>query len=185
MAFLIETKSRQDTMEAGMLESERDENEADNGVEGENRQPDGEEARKDSRLFIKVKNFNMFIDDAAKGVTDAEFKIWMVIFRFANNGVARVSKKTIAERAGKSERQVARNIAGLIEKGLVVILDRHDGYKRRGNKYWLGIKPLPKASKTRRAKTTVDPDLTAPATNSSGSAGKPDPAIEFFSRKPK
>jgi len=61
-------------------------------------------------------------------MTDAEFKVWMVLFRFENNGIARASKKTIAERAGKSERQVARNIAGLIEKGLVVILDRHDGY---------------------------------------------------------
>lgn len=177
---MIEMGCGQHEMATGM-NSKPDETE----TERDSSEPGGGKAREDSRLYKKVTDFNEFIDDAAKGVTDAEFKVWMVIFRFANNGVARVSKKTIAERAGKSERQVARNIAGLIEKGLVVILDRHDGYKRRGNKYWLGIKPLPKASKTRRAKTTVDPDPTAPATNSSGSAGRADSAIEFFSRKPK
>lgn len=144
---------------------------------------EGKSAQKDTRLFIKVKNFNMFIDDAAKGVTDAECKVWMVIFRFANNGVARVSKKTIAERAGKSERQVGRDIKTLIKKGLLKISDHHDGYKRRGNEYRLGIKSLQKLPRAKKPSKNRIAD--APDSNPTVSTVEPDPALEFFARKPK
>lgn len=152
-------------------------------TESDASEPGGGEAREDSRLYKKVTHFNEFIDDAAKGVTDAEFKVWMVIFRFANNGVARVSKKTIAEVAGKSERQVGRDIKTLIEKGLLKISDEHDGYKRRGNEYRLGIKALPKLPRAKKPSKNRIPD--APDSNPTASTVEPDPALEFFARKPK
>lgn len=185
MAFLIGMESRQDETEAGMG-SDRDENAADNEVEGEDVEPGGEVAREHSRLYMKVKHFNMFIDDTAKGLSDGEFRVWLVLFRFANNGIARASKKTLGERAGRSERQVARDIEGLIEKGLVKPLDKHDGYKRRGNEYRLGIKSLPKLSKHRRVKQPSSPEIAAtPNSNPTEAAVETDPALEFFARKPR
>ena len=127
--------------------------------------PDGPEevaadelARPDSRLYKKVVNFNRFVDEAGKGLSDGEFKVWCALFRFADDGLARVSKATVAERVGKSERQVARLITSLVKKGLVKI-DHHGGYKRGCNVYQLGIKRLEKApKKARRTKTSVGPN---------------------------
>jgi hypothetical protein len=111
----------------------------------------------DSRLYKKVMHFNRFIDEAGKGLSDGEFKVWCALFRFASDGLARVSKAKVAERVGKSERQVARLIEGLIEKGLIKI-DQHGGYKRGSNVYRLGIKRLEKApQKARRTKAASGP----------------------------
>ena len=116
-----------------------------------------ESGRPDSRLYKKVVNFNRFIDEAGKGLSDGEFKVWCALFRFEADGLARVSKATVGERVAKSERQVARLIEGLIKKGLVKI-DQHGGYKRGSNVYLLGIRRLEKApQKARRTETDSDP----------------------------
>ncbi len=116
-----------------------------------------ESGRPDSRLYKKVMNFNRFIDEAGKGLSDGEFKVWCALFRFEADGLARVSKATVGKRVGKSERQVARLIEGLIKKGLVKI-DQHGGYKRGSNVYRLGIKRLEKApKKARRPEAPVGP----------------------------
>lgn len=112
--------------------------------------------RPDSRLYTKVKNFNRFIDEAGRGLSDGEFKVWCALFRFASGGIARVSKATVAERIGKSERQVARLIDSLIKKDLVDIA-KQGGYKRGANEYRLGIRRLEKAP--RKARQT---DQSAP-----------------------
>jgi predicted transcriptional regulator len=116
-----------------------------------------ESGRPDSRLYTKVTNFNRFVDEAGRGLSDGEFKVWCALFRFASDGFARVSKATVGERVGKSERQVARLITSLIKKGLVK-QERQGGYKRGSNVYRLGIKRLEKApEKARCTKTSVGP----------------------------
>jgi hypothetical protein len=131
---------------------------ADDQTSGKEHDAESEPARPDSRLYKKAVNFNRFIDEAGKGLSDGEFKVWCALYRFENSGLARASKKTIGERVGKSERQVARLIEGLIRKDLVKI-DQHGGYKRGCNVYRLGIKRLEKApKKARRTKTSVGPN---------------------------
>ena len=45
---------------------------------------EGPEAQqKDTRLYIKVKNFNKFIDESLKGLAPPVALTWLVLFRFA------------------------------------------------------------------------------------------------------
>jgi len=112
--------------------------------------------RPDSRLYKKVMAFNLFIDETAKGLTDGEFKVWCVLYRFENSGLARAAKKTIGERVGKSERQVARYITSLIKKGVLEI-SAGGGSNGRCNVYRLGIKTLPALPKRRKSKPESRP----------------------------
>ena len=82
---------------------------------------------------------------------------WLVLFRFARDGVARVSKATIAERLGMSERHVARIIDSLEGQKLIKFVKRAK-YKQGSNIYQLGIRPLEKSQKPRRHRSGTGPE---------------------------
>ena len=117
---------------------------------------DPEAQQKDTRLYIKVKNFNKFIDESLKGLDTAVALTWLVLFRFARNGVARVSKAKIAERLGMSERHVARMIESLEGQNLIKVVKRAR-YTQGCNIYKLGIRPLEKSQKPRRHRSGTGP----------------------------
>lgn len=159
-----------------MSTTERDDDDQDEGT------PDRSEAgRPDSRLYKKVKYFNLLVDAAAKGLTDAEFKVWCVLFRFAENGLARVSKRKVAERAGMSERHVARKLVALAKKQMLRVVKR-GGRGRGSNEYLLGINTeLPLVSrrggekKANDSQATSEPDMS-PSNPAPNRPGRPRPA---------
>jgi AraC-like DNA-binding protein len=118
---------------------------------------DPEAQQTDTRLYIKVKNFNKFIDESLKGLDSAVALTWLVLFRFARDGVARVSKATIAERLGMSERHVARMIESLEGQNFIKVVKRAK-YKQGSNVYQLGIRPLEKSQKPRRHRSGDGPE---------------------------
>lgn len=118
---------------------------------------DPEAQQTDTRLYIKVKNFNKFIDESLKGLDNAVALTWLVLFRFARDGVARVSKATIAERLGMSERHVARMIESLEGQNFIKVVKRAE-YKQGSNIYQLGIRPLEKSQKPRRHRSGTGPE---------------------------
>lgn len=116
--------------------------------------------QKNTRLYIKIKCFNKFVDESLKGLDSAVALTWLVLFRFARDGVAQVSKATIAERLGMSERHVARMIDSLEGQNLIKVLKRA-GYKQGSNIYQLGIRPLEKSQKPRRHPSGTRPESEA------------------------
>jgi len=118
---------------------------------------DAEAQKQDTRLYIKVTNFNKFIDESLKGLDSAVALTWLVLFRFARDGVARVSKATIAERLGMSERHVARMIESLEGQKLIKVVKRAK-YKQGCNVYQLGIRPLEKSQKPRQHRSGTGPE---------------------------
>jgi hypothetical protein len=108
-------------------------------------EPD-DDLRPDSRLYKKVKAFNAFIDESLRGLKPSEAGVWLVLFRFARDGVARVSQATVAERSGLSEKTVTRSIRALKRFGLVRI-EHQGGLGKGANRYRLGIVTLEKAQR--------------------------------------
>ena len=70
---------------------------------------------------------NTFADMALAGLTGAEVKVWLILFRDtkAATGTARTGQADIARRAGLSPRGVRKALAALRAKGLLTV--RHRG----------------------------------------------------------
>jgi hypothetical protein len=66
---------------------------------------------------------NSFVDFALAGLTGAEVKVWVILFRDtkAATGTARTGQADIARRAGLSVRGARKAIAGLERKGLLIV----------------------------------------------------------------
>ena len=69
---------------------------------------------------------NTFADVALAGLTGAETKVWLILFRDtkAATGTARTGQTDIARRAGLQPRTVRRALAGLEATGLVTMVRR-------------------------------------------------------------
>ena len=110
-------------------------------------------APKEGRCVRKVKQFNRFVDEALAGLPPTAALLWLTLFRFAKDGIAKVSQGTLAGRMGVDVKTVQRNLKVLLEmKGLVRIVKQ--GAKGRGcSHYQLGIMTLePRAKPDRRKK---------------------------------
>ena len=110
-------------------------------------------APKEGRCVRKVKQFNRFVDEALAGLPPTAALLWLTLFRFAKNGIARVSQRKLAERLGVKTKTVARNLRILRRKdGMIRIVKQ--GAKGRGcSHYQLGIMTLePRAKPDRRKK---------------------------------
>ena len=108
-------------------------------------------APKPGRCVRKVEQFNRFVDEALAGLPPTAAVLWLTLFRFAKNGIAKVSQQTLAGRLGVDVKTVRRNLEVLLaKKGLVRI--KKQGAKGRGcSVYQLGITPLgPRAKPNRR-----------------------------------
>jgi hypothetical protein len=69
---------------------------------------------------------NTFIDFALAGLTRAETKVWLILFRDtrAATGTARTGQADIARRAGLMPRMVRYALASLEAKGMVRVIRR-------------------------------------------------------------
>ena len=107
---------------------------------------------KPGRCVRKVEQFNRFVDEALAGLPPTAAVLWLTLFRFAKNGVAKVSQQTLAGRLGVDVKTVRRNLEVLLAmKGLVRI--KKQGAKGRGcSVYQLGIIRLDPAAKPSRRK---------------------------------
>jgi hypothetical protein len=105
------------------------------------------------RCVRKVKHFNRFIDDAVAGLPPSAALLWLTLFRYAKDGIARVSQGKLAERMGVDVKTVRRNLRILLGKnGMIRVVKQ--GAKGRGcSVYQLGIISLePRAKPNRRKK---------------------------------
>ena len=67
---------------------------------------------------------NAFIDFTLSDLDRGEAVVWLILFRDTRDGVATTSQKSIARRAGISDRAVRKALGRLNDKGLVKIVRR-------------------------------------------------------------
>jgi hypothetical protein len=68
---------------------------------------------------------NAFVDFSMAGLTGAEVKVWLILYRDTKaNGLARTGQADIARRAGLRPRMVRYALAKLEAKGMVHVLNR-------------------------------------------------------------
>lgn len=69
--------------------------------------------------------FNAFVDYTLSKLTNAESKVWFILFRdVKGTGIARTGEADLARRAGLSERMVRYAVKALTEKGLLTVVRR-------------------------------------------------------------
>jgi len=81
--------------------------------------------------------FNRLIELDQRSLKDAEFRVLMTLFRHQREGIADLSQIEIARQTGKTRESVSRAVRSLIQKELVVVLQRSKrfGTDRTTNKY--------------------------------------------------
>jgi hypothetical protein len=94
----------------------------------------------------RIAVLNAFTDFALAGLTGAEVKVWLVVFRDvkAATGTARTGQADIARRAGLRPRTVRYALASLVAKGLVRVVRR--GRLNAGPSVYGCIRPAPHAA---------------------------------------
>jgi len=103
------------------------------------------------RCVEKVLHFNRFIDEALAGLPPSAALLWLTLFRYAKNGIARVSQGKLAERMGVDVKTVRRNLRILLDKNEMIRVVKKGANGRGCNVYELGIIPLePRAKPNRR-----------------------------------
>jgi hypothetical protein len=117
----------------------------------DNQACDSPAAPKQGRCVRKVKYFNRFIDDALAGLPPSAALLWLTLFRYAKNGIARVSQGKLAERMGVDVKTVGRNLRILLGKNEMIRVVKQGSKGRGCSVYQLGIIPLePRAKPNRR-----------------------------------
>lgn len=95
--------------------------------------PDNEPTKPEPPVKPKPRNrsdrfamLNAFSDCALAGLTGAEVKVWIILFRDtkAATGVARTGQTDLARRAGVDPRSVRRALSSLEAKGLIAVVRR-------------------------------------------------------------
>ncbi len=88
------------------------------------------------------KILNNFVDFSMKGLTPAQVKVWLVLYRDSKQGTAATSQRDIARRAGCGLKFVNAAIKVLEEKGLALVV-RRGGYRKGSNRYRIrGLEPV-------------------------------------------
>jgi hypothetical protein len=82
------------------------------------------EGKPAGRLTRKIKALNQFIDYSGPELDHVEFRIWMILFRHATDGIVTRSHGLLAKDMSVSARTVQRAIGRLIEKKLVRVVQR-------------------------------------------------------------
>lgn len=104
------------------------------------------------RCVEKVLHFNRFIDEALAGLPPSAALLWLTLFRYAKDGIARVSQDTLAKRMGVDVKTVRRNLRILLDKEWMIRVVKQ-GTKSRGcSVYQLGIISLEPRAKLNRRK---------------------------------
>lgn len=115
---------------------------------------DPEQKRESGGTVWKIKMFNRFIDETLTGLPSTAAVLWLTLFRFERQGIARASLNTLAKRMGVDRKTVDRNMR-LLYKHKLIKKERQGGIGKGSNVYRLGLLPLePRAKPQRRSKTT-------------------------------
>ena len=69
----------------------------------------------------RFRMLNDFVDGRLDGLTRAEVKVWLVLYRDTRNGSARTAQEDIARRSGLTARSVRTAIRKLEKGGLLVV----------------------------------------------------------------
>ena len=69
----------------------------------------------------RFRMLNDFVDGRLDGLTRAEVKVWLVLYRDTRNGSARTAQEDIARRSGLTVRSVRTAIRKLEKGGLLVV----------------------------------------------------------------
>ena len=113
-----------------------------------------ERKRESGRTVWKIKTFNRFIDETLAGLPSTAAVLWLTLFRFERQGIARASLNTLAKRMGVDRKTVDRNMR-LLYKHELIKKERQGGIGKGSNVYRLGLLPLERRAKPqRRSKTT-------------------------------
>lgn len=96
--------------------------------------------KSDGRLRHKARGrwlaLNTFLDRTARHVRSTDAMVWIVLFRDARNGVARVSQQYVADRLGVCRKTVGRAAKRLVQLHLLEII-RSGGFRRGTHTYRL------------------------------------------------
>ncbi len=121
-------------------------------ADGEGVTVDHERKREPGRTEWKIKAFNRFIDETLASLPSTAAVLWLTLFRFERQGVARASLNTLAKRMGVDRKTVDRNMR-LLQKHELIKKERQGGIGKGSNEYRLGLLPLePRAKPQRRSK---------------------------------
>jgi hypothetical protein len=77
---------------------------------------------------------NALVDGTLDGLTGAETKTWLILYRDTRDGTAATSQAEIARRAGLSVRGVQKALRRLLDRGLVEMVKR-GGINRGPSRY--------------------------------------------------
>jgi hypothetical protein len=98
---------------------------------GERRPPKPSKAKGPTRAG-RFQTINAFLDVTMAGLIPSERAAWLILWRDTKrDGLARTSQADLARRAGITDRQIRKALAGLQRKGLLTIV--HRGGLRRGS----------------------------------------------------
>jgi len=92
----------------------------------DHRPPSDAPVRRKGNRAGRFADLNAFADFALAGLTGAEVKVWLILFRDtkAATGVARTGQSDIARRAGIDARTVRRALDALTAMGMVTTVRR-------------------------------------------------------------
>ena len=93
---------------------------------------DPEQKRESGRTVLKIKIFNSFIDETLAGLPSTAAVLWLTLFRFERQGIARASLNTLAKRMGVDRKTVDRNMR---------LLYKHQ--KGASGRHWQGQQCIP------------------------------------------
>jgi hypothetical protein len=68
--------------------------------------------------------YNGFVDHTLRELSEAELRVWLILFRDVRDGLARAGMTDIARRAGLSRRGVVKAVAGLKHRRLIEVAVR-------------------------------------------------------------
>ena len=68
--------------------------------------------------------YNGFVDYTLRELSEAELRVWLILFRDVRDGLARAGMSDIARRAGLSRRGVVKAVAGLKHRRLIEVVVR-------------------------------------------------------------
>lgn len=68
--------------------------------------------------------YNGFVDHTLRELSEAELRVWLILFRDVRDGLARAGMTDIARRAGLSRRGVIKAVAGLKHLRLIEVVVR-------------------------------------------------------------
>ncbi len=68
--------------------------------------------------------YNEFVDVTMRELSEAELRVWLILFRDVRDGLARAGMSDIARRAGLSRRGVVKAVGGLKKRRLIEVASR-------------------------------------------------------------